>query len=64
MALTANDYEIRYVDRDGIYDLYVQGRFKNFFKTFGEAVLEVERLRDLKPMDLFNETPKRKGKCR
>lgn len=62
MSLTANDYEIRYVDKDDIYDLFVQGRFKNFFKTFPEAVKEIERLQSLTPMDIYNETNKKGGR--
>ena len=41
---TPNDVEIRYVDRDKIYDLYVYGRFRNFFTTFADAANEAEKL--------------------
>ena len=64
MNFTANDYEIRYVAQDEIYDLFVQGRFKNFFRTFGEAVKEVERLRSQSPMDAYMESKKKGGKVR
>ena len=62
--LTADDFEIRYTEKSEIYDLYVQGRFRNFFKTFGEAVMEIERLRSSSPVDIFMEQKKKGGKRR
>jgi hypothetical protein len=62
--LTADDFEIRYTEKSEIYDLYVQGRFRNFFKTFGEAVMEIERLRSSSPVDIFMEQKTKGGKRR
>ena len=64
MNLAANDYEIRYVEKDRIYDLFVQGRFKTFFRTFEEAVKEVERLQSLTPVDVYHETNPKGGRRR
>lgn len=64
MNLAANDYEIRYVEKDRIYDLFVQGRFKTFFRTFEEAVKEVERLQSLTPVDVYHETNQKGGRRR
>ena len=53
----AADIEIRCVDRDRIYDMYVGGRFHNFFRTFGEAVREAERIRALPEGAPLHDTP-------
>lgn len=42
-GISANDIVI--LSRGKIYDVYVKGRFYNFFETFGEAIMEIERLR-------------------
>ena len=59
-----NDIEIRWVAQEGIYDLFVCGRFRNFFKTFPEAALEAEKLMAADPMDTYRRAPKRKGKIK
>lgn len=60
------DVEIRYVSGDDIYDLFVKGRFKNFYKTFGEAVMDAEK--ELEKSDdviqQWKEMPPKKGKVR
>ena len=70
MGYNPTDVEIRYVDRDKIYDLYVGGKFRNFYRTFSEAVLEAERLQSEKPdviadpVGAFRKLPKKGGKLR
>lgn len=70
MGYNPTDVEIRYVSRDNIYDLYVGGKFRNFYATFSEAVLEAERLQaeatpTIKdPVAAFRALPKKGGKLR
>ena len=62
--LNPNDVEITYVAGDKIYDLYVRGRFKNFYRTFGEAALEAERLMATDVVSRFRQGASKGGKVR
>ena len=60
------DVEIRWVAGENIYDLFVMGRFRNFYKTFGEAVRGAEQAMEKHPdvvQEWKNQAP-RKGKVR
>lgn len=60
------DVEIRRVDKDDIYDVFVNGRFKNFFKSFGEAAIYAEKVAHDKVdvLEKFLKMPPKKGKVR
>lgn len=59
------DVEIRRVPGENIYDLFVCGRFKNFYKTFGEAALGAEQAMAKKDViQQWKDLPPRKGKVR
>ena len=70
MGHNPTDVEIKYVEKDGIYDLYVGGKFRNFFHTFSEAVLAAEELQSdsytviKDPVAAFRSLTKKGGKCR
>lgn len=64
--MSPENVEIRWVSGDDIYDLFVNGRFKNFYKTFGEAALGAEKILQ-KGTDVVQEwksLPPKKGKVR
>ena len=52
--LSPADVEIVRVGRDDIYDLYVNGRFKNYYATFAEAALAAEEIIH-KPVDVVRQ---------
>lgn len=60
------DVEIRWVANDNIYDLFVNGRFRNFYKTFGEAALDADKIVHEKPdvIEQWKNLPPKKGKVR
>lgn len=60
------DVEILWVARDDIYDLFVNGRFRDFFKTFGEAVAGAEKAMhdSTDVIKQWKSTPPKKGKVR
>ena len=69
MGYNPTDVEIKYVSKDEIYDLYVGGKFRNFYRSFTEAVLEAEELQNENPTEkdpvaAFLSLPKKGGKCR
>lgn len=60
------DIEIRWIPRDDIYDLFVNGQFRNFYKTFGEAALGAEAVlrKSEDAVQQWKSLPPRKGKVR
>lgn len=64
--MSPTNVEIRLVARDDIYDLFVDGRFRNFYKTFGEAALAAEKLlqEDTDIVQQWKDKPRKKGKVR
>ena len=58
------DIEIRWIPRDDIYDLFVNGRFKNFYRTFGEAALAAEKAVDMDVFQQWKKQSPKKGKVR
>ena len=59
------DVEIRWVPGEDIYDLFVDGRFRNFYKTFGEAVSGAEKIMETTDViQQWKDLPPRKGKVR
>lgn len=47
MNMKPEDVEIIY--RGGIYDIYVRGRYRDFYSTFGQAVRKFEELTSKSP---------------
>ena len=64
--MSPTDVEIRWVPRDDIYDLFVCGKFRNFYRTFGDAVKGAEEAmrRDTDVVQQWKDRPPRKGKVR
>ena len=63
--MSPTDVEIRWVPVENIYDLFVHGRFRDFYKTFGEAALGAEQAMAKKDaIQQWKELPPRKGKVR
>ena len=63
--MAPTDVEIRWVSNDNVYDLFVDGRFKNFFRTFSEAAIEADRI--IHNHDILRQwksLPPKKGKVR
>lgn len=60
------DVEIRWVSQDNIYDLFVKGRFRNFYKTFEEAAAGAERVLSdsTDVIQQWKSAPPKKGKVR
>lgn len=64
--MSPSDVEIRWVPNDNIYDLFVNGKFKNFYKTFGEAALDADKIAHQKVdvIEQWKAFPPKKGKVR
>lgn len=58
------DIEIRWVPGEDIYDLFVNGRFRNFYKTFGEAAIAAEQIGHTDVFQQWKGQPPKKGKVR
>ena len=64
--MSPTDVEIRRVPGENIYDLFVNGHFKDFYKTFGEAALGAEKALEgcTDVVQQWKEMPPKKGKVR
>jgi hypothetical protein len=63
--MSPTDVEIRWVPGENIYDLFVNGRFRDFYRTFGEAVSGAEKAMEKKDViEQWKELPPKKGKVR
>ena len=60
------DIEIRWVPGDNIYDVFVNGRFRDFYNSFGEAALGAEKImqKSTDVISQWKDAPPKKGKVR